>query len=211
MCVCVSVCVHRDICSFFAHRVAPISVFHQPKAKKQASSAPGLFFWVKLILLVLVTVAGTAFLTLVVIDTRAVAEQHAFAAASAEKDAAGPVFAKMCVRDNMDAGRKLATYFLSVTENGEVIGDAYCDDLRRKMAIDPAKVARADSKILARIFAESLNEFVHSISLKTWAIVLYLREGPEKLTGYASSLVDLVSGGGLSFVRSFIPGSSQNS
>ena len=55
-----------------------------------------------------------------------------------------------------------------------------------------AKMGRAHGGVMARKLAEALNEFVHALSLRSWAFLVAARESVSGLVGTAAGALDFV-------------------
>eukprot|EP00823_Brevimastigomonas_motovehiculus_P002285 TRINITY_DN1429_c0_g1_i1.p1 TRINITY_DN1429_c0_g1~~TRINITY_DN1429_c0_g1_i1.p1 ORF type:complete len:261 (-),score=72.92 TRINITY_DN1429_c0_g1_i1:39-761(-) len=147
----------------------------KPKEKKKA-----LWFWtfVYFALISLAIAAGfvvLGFLILVIQDTREVGLREAQLESATEMERARQYYETECIKDKMSIFRRLVLSTKSFDEKGHVQGDSYCIQLR--IAMNNPKEARADSKVMARKLAETMNGFVSTLSLKSWATIVMLRDG----------------------------------
>jgi hypothetical protein len=165
----------------------------KPKDGGKAAAPPPRSTLVNVLILV-VGLFALAFFGFVLVNTMYAGIEEAREVIRAEKAHALSAYNVECVRANMSKMRSIATYMTSVNATGHLVGDATCEAYKTQMARDADKFNHFELKIFMRKLAESVNVFVSSLSAKSWAMILWLREGMGNLIGHATTALGAIPG-----------------
>eukprot|EP00455_Lapot_gusevi_P002079 TRINITY_DN10806_c0_g1_i4.p1 TRINITY_DN10806_c0_g1~~TRINITY_DN10806_c0_g1_i4.p1 ORF type:complete len:251 (+),score=53.78 TRINITY_DN10806_c0_g1_i4:27-755(+) len=159
--------------------------------KSKRSKADSSLFYTALYWVMLIGALSLALaFAFIFADTRNRAIQEARATALQEKSDAEAKYNSECIEKNLSWARAMLVSAYVRTPEGHLIGEALCEEYKRKMNIDPEEMAHADAATMARLFADSINVFVDTLSFKIKAFAVLSQLGP--ITEMVGKLVEFL-------------------